>query len=101
MKEVEPSSMGASKYSFLVWVVLYMINVGMILVGFYKYAWLFIICGLYGIYETTWEFSRLYPNWLERKFILTSYLICIVTGFFMPFCPDFLRYKLYPPTKNS
>lgn len=96
-----PTSMGNHPYSLLVWIMLYFINILIILTGFHKHAWLFILSGLYGIYEITWEFSKLYPNWFERKFILTSYLVCLMSGFLMNFTPDYLRYKVYPPTKNS
>lgn len=69
----KPTSMGNFPFSLLIWIFLYALNLLIICIGFYKHAWLFIISGLYGVYEVTWEFSKLYPNWFERKFILTSF----------------------------
>lgn len=43
---------------------------------------------MYGIYETTWEFAKLYPNWFERKVILVSYHIVFLANFLMNFAPD-------------
>lgn len=94
-----PTCLGCSPYSALVWLVLYMINFVIIVLGFLKHSWIFIICGMYGIYELTWQFAKLYPNWFERKFILTSYLICIFSSFLLNYNPDYMRYKLYPITQ--
>jgi hypothetical protein len=96
-----PTCMGKNSSSALVWIGLYGINVSFIIVGFYKYAWITIVSGLYGIYETTWEFAKLYPNWFERKIIILSYGIAFFANFFLNFTPDYISYKLYPVTVYS
>lgn len=63
--------------SMMVWTSLYMVNAGLIGIGFYRHTWLMIIAGMYGIYETTWEFAKVYPNWFERKVILVSFYLIL------------------------
>lgn len=59
------------------------------------------IGGLYGIYEVTREFAKVYPNWFERKFMLFSFYVTMFINFFLNFSPDYMIYKLYPLTPIS
>jgi hypothetical protein len=88
-------------FSFCVWTSLFIVNIALIWLGFYKHAWIMILAGMYGIYETTWEFAKVYPNWFERKVILLSYCLILGTNSLMNFSTDHLMFKLYPLTKNS
>mmetsp|Transcript_27277 Transcript_27277/g.26321 ORF Transcript_27277/g.26321 Transcript_27277/m.26321 type:complete len:200 (-) Transcript_27277:991-1590(-) len=88
-------------FSFLVFATLYLANFSLICLGFLKHAILITITGMYGVYQTTCEFAKVYPNWFERKLILLTFFIVLGSNCCINFQSEAMLLKMYPTTKHS
>mmetsp|Transcript_4018 Transcript_4018/g.2977 ORF Transcript_4018/g.2977 Transcript_4018/m.2977 type:complete len:306 (-) Transcript_4018:33-950(-) len=88
-------------FSLLIFGCLYISNLCIIWLGFQKQAILFTIIGMFGLYQTTCDFAKTYPNWFERKLLLFSYLVMAGGNCCLNFQEERMVFKLYPSTRHS